>query len=248
MATMTIGTTSRRRADDHRFFRWRAVAMTLTILAGFARSYYLVVPGILPETTKLTPLLHLHGIVFTGWLFFYLVQSWLPGTGNLRLHRKLGQTLGAPLLALLVVVGTVTAFRLAALGLAAHDMKTVGFFAWTMGDIVVLAVCIGAGLANRRNSETHKRWMALAMAEMMGPGMGRLMGAAGIGHHGMGHLVPPLFFGLVIVGLDIVSRGRVLPVTVLGMSLLAGSALLREILMGLPGWPDVAAQIVAIAA
>ncbi len=247
METIAIGTTARRKADDHRFFQWLAVAMTLTILAGFARSYYLVLPGILPERTPLTPLLHLHGIVFTTWLLFYLVQSWLPGTGNLRLHRQLGQ-MGVPLLALLVVVGTITAFRIAALGLAEHDMKTVGFFAWTIGDIVVFATFIGAGLANRRYPERHKRWMALAMAGMMGPGLGRLMGAAGIGGHGMGHLAPPLLFGLSVVVWDIASRGRILPVTAWGFGLLALSEAAREALMMLPGWPAVAARLVAFAA
>lgn len=234
-------------AAEHRFFSWLSVAAVLMIFAGFARSYYLVVPGILPEATPLTPLLHVHGIVFTAWLLLYLVQSWLPGTGNLRLHKRLGQV-GAPLLVLLVAVGTVTAFRLAALGIAAHDRDTVGFFAWTIGDIIVFAAFIWAALAARRDPARHKRLMALAMAGMIGPGLGRVMGQLGLGGYGMGNLLPPILFGLTVVAWDVASRGRVLPVTSRAFAILFASEVMREALMLAPGWPDVAARIVSIAA
>jgi len=231
---------------EHRFFSVLAILMTLSIAVGFAPSYYLVIGGIVPAREPLTTLLHIHGAVFTAWMLLYLVQSILPGIGNLRLHRQLGQV-GAPLLVALVIVGTATAFHQAALALASHDMDGVGFFAWSFGDIVVFVPFVWLALAQRRNPAVHKRLMALAMCGMMGPGFGRVMDLFGHSPLGLSHNLPPLLFGLAIVGWDMASRRRLLPVTAWGFGLLAASELVRELIMALPGWPALAGRIVSVA-
>src|SRR5687767_3050526 len=78
---------------DRRFFTGMAVAAMLTVFAGFAPSYYLKVltgrPGISGQAV-LSPLLHVHGFVFTSWIVLFLVQARLVAARRIGLHRRLG--------------------------------------------------------------------------------------------------------------------------------------------------------------
>jgi hypothetical protein len=57
---------------EHLFHTGMAVAVVLTVFAGFARTYYLK-PYF--GSPSLTPLLHLHGLVFTSWLVLRPLQK-----------------------------------------------------------------------------------------------------------------------------------------------------------------------------
>ena len=46
--------------------------MLITVFIGFSRSYYLK-PWY--GTQELSRLLHLHGVIFTAWVVFFLVQE-----------------------------------------------------------------------------------------------------------------------------------------------------------------------------
>jgi len=90
------------------FFRGMAVAAALTVFVGFARTYYLkdVFAG-----PPLTPLQHLHGFVFTAWILFFLVQTWLVASQRTPLHRRLGVA-GGVLAVLMVVVGVAASMAM----------------------------------------------------------------------------------------------------------------------------------------
>ena len=57
-----------------RFYTGLALAIALTVFAGFAPTYYLR-PWF--QSTGLGGLLHLHGLVFTAWVLLFLTQSTL---------------------------------------------------------------------------------------------------------------------------------------------------------------------------
>ena len=82
-----------------------AIAITITVFAGFSRSYFLKSWYGTPE---LSGLLHLHGLVFTAWVLFFLSQAVLVATGRTYLHRRMGIA-GAVLAGVVVIVGTVVA-------------------------------------------------------------------------------------------------------------------------------------------
>ena len=56
-----------------------AVAMGLTVFAGFAPSYYLRFlsggPGATISGGPFTGLLHLHGALFTAWVLLFVIQT-----------------------------------------------------------------------------------------------------------------------------------------------------------------------------
>jgi hypothetical protein len=73
MATQTAAPLKTRREilRDRRFFLIMAIASALAVFLGFGRTYYL--KGYF-ATPQLTPLVHLHGAVFTLWMVFSLCR------------------------------------------------------------------------------------------------------------------------------------------------------------------------------
>jgi len=72
----TISSTLENPRGERRFFSVMAPAIVVTALAGFARTYFLrpLLPMLAPASLALTPLIHLPGLLFTGWVLLLLVQ------------------------------------------------------------------------------------------------------------------------------------------------------------------------------
>ena len=90
---------------DRLFYSVMAAAVILTVFCGFARTYYLTAWTGAPS---LSPLVHVHGVVFTGWTLLFLAQTLLVAGGRTDLHRRLG-TVGGGLAAAMIVLGYLTA-------------------------------------------------------------------------------------------------------------------------------------------
>lgn len=196
---------------DRAFYTGMAVATALTVLAGFAPSYYL--KGAF-GTRPLSPLLHLHGAVFTTWIVFFIVQVRLVAARKVWLHRRLGIA-GGVLAALMLVVGVAAAVDSARRGFTPPGgFPPLVFLALPVGAVGTFAVLVTAALAWRRRSDVHKRLMLMATISILTPAIARLLGPAGFG--------PPVFFAvndLFVVACVIYDRrvrGRVHPATAWG--------------------------------
>src|SRR6185295_11140879 len=86
-----------------RFHVGMSVAFLVTAFAGFAPSYYL--RG-LSDRPALSPLLHVHGLVFTSWLVLLFVQSTLVSARRVDWHKRLGIA-GAVIAATMVPLGVM---------------------------------------------------------------------------------------------------------------------------------------------
>src|SRR4030095_10394307 len=95
--------TNRRR--EHLFYVGLTSLIVCTVFAGFAPTYFLKSYFGSPP---LSPLLHLHGLVFTSWIVLLVAQTTLVAANRTDIHRRLG-ILGAVIAVLIVVVGTTTA-------------------------------------------------------------------------------------------------------------------------------------------
>ena len=84
------------------FFTGVAIAAAVSVLTGFARSYYLKAVFPIPSF----PLLfHVHGAVFTAWMLLLVLQAWLVATRRTALHRRIGWV-GLCLAVLVLVTGS----------------------------------------------------------------------------------------------------------------------------------------------
>jgi len=226
--TSVIGTRRRSR----RFYVGMAVAIAITVFAGFSRSYFLKSYYGTPE---LSLLLHVHGFVFTSWVLLFLAQTTLVAIELTDLHRKLGVG-GALLAALVLLVGTTTAvLRVKGGSAPIPGVPPLAFLAVPLFDMVVFAILIGTGLSLRGNPDTHKRLMTLATISLMSAPIARLP-------FGLLRAGPPAFFGLTdlfIVALlvyDLATRRRIHPATIWGGLLIVASQPLRLMISGTSAW------------
>lgn len=222
---------------DRRFYSAMAVVMGLTVFAGFAPTYYLRFATGGPVATlnggPFTPLIHLHGALFTAWVVLFIVQTALVSIRRVAVHRRLGVA-GVVLAAAMLVSGTLTAIHAAALGSAPPEVDPLAFLAIPLFDMVLFAVFVTAALVRRRDREAHKRLMLLAYVAILTAAVARLPGVLSLGPLG--------FFGLtflfVVAGgiYDVLSRRRLHKVYVWGGALMALSIPLRLIVSGSGAW------------
>lgn len=220
------------------FYGGMAVALGLTVIAGFAPTYYLRWFDGGPRATiggsPFTPIVHLHGALFTSWILLFIVQTALVASRRVSVHRRLGVA-GAVLAAAMVVAGTATAISSAAGTSAPPDgIDPLAFLAVPLFDMVVFSILVGAALAQRRDREAHKRLMLLAYISIVTAAIARLPGVLPLG--------PPAFFGLSFLFViaaavyDLVSRRRVHRAYLWGGALIAISVPARLMISGTGVW------------
>lgn len=230
-AVRHAGGAARRR--ERVFYTGMALAVMVTVFAGFARTYYLR-PYF--GTPSLTPLLHLHGVVFTSWLVLFLVQTGLVAARRVDVHHRLGMV-GAAVAVLVVVVGTLTALvRARMVELPPGAPSPLVFLTIPLGDMFVFASLAGAGFYFRRRADAHKRLLLLATISILPAATARLPFAF------IQQVGPPAFFGLADLFIvpclvyDLATRGRVHRATLWGGLLLVASQPLRLLIGGTSAW------------
>ncbi len=158
------------RNPERPLYLWAAAGALLIVFAGFARTYYLKLAF---GTPPLSLLLHVHGLVMSAWFVLVAAQVWLVSRGRVGLHRRLG-ILGAVLALAVLVVGTATAITAARLGRAPPGPPPLQFLAVPLGDMLMFAGLVGAGLALRHRRDSHKRLMLLACVGLLTAAIARV--------------------------------------------------------------------------
>lgn len=151
------------------FFARMAIAMALIVVAGFSTQL------LMGRSSFGAPLrVHVHAVLFMGWVAIFVLQSQLATRGPIALHRVLGWLavgwIAAMLVAAMVVIvamargGTVPFFFLPQHFLLADPLTLLGFIALT-----------GGAIALRRQTDWHTRLHMGGMAILTGPAFGRLL-------------------------------------------------------------------------
>ena len=232
------------RRYDRLFYGGMAVALALTVLAGFAATYYLPIVTGAPKATlsgrPFTWLVHVHAVLFTSWVVLFIVQTALVARRRVAVHRRLGVA-GAVLAGAMVVVGTTLAVEAAAHGAAPPGIDPLAFLAIPLFDMILFTVFVAAALALRRDLETHKRLMLMAYISIMVAAVARLPGVIALG--------PPGFFGLtfvfvVIAGIyDLLTRRRLHQAYLWGGGIFLVSQPLRLWISGTAAWREFAEML-----
>jgi FtsH-binding integral membrane protein len=148
------------RRYDKVFFTSMILAMVGSVFFGFAHSYFLA--GVY-NAPPLTPILHIHGGVFSLWMLVLLTQTTLVSAGRVDLHKKLGMA-GFVLACLMVVLGVLaTADSLGKASYLPHPPDHLAFTVVPISAIFIFAVLIALAFRARKDSAKHKRLVLLAM-------------------------------------------------------------------------------------
>jgi hypothetical protein len=220
------------RRRERLFYVGMALAILITVFAGFSRSYFLKAQF---GTPPLSLLLHVHGLVFTSWILLFLTQTTLVAARRTDIHRRLG-VFGGVLAALVVIVGTTTAIIRVKQGATVPGVPPLSFLAVPLFDMVVFAILISAALYYRRRADVHKRLMTLATIALLPAPIARLP-LEMIREGGL-----PVIFGLADLFLvicliyDLIIWRKIHRATAWGGLIILASQPLRLVLSGTTAW------------
>jgi len=152
------------RRYDNRFFSAVAILVLLAVFIGFAPTYYFagVVEAPLPS-----PIIHVHGAVFSIWVLLLIVQTSLVSGRRVDVHRQLG-VFGFVWAGLMILAGLAAATNALVNGRTPRPgLDSKAFFAVPFFDIVMFGVLIFFAMRQRRNPAAHKRLILLATVALL---------------------------------------------------------------------------------
>lgn len=148
------------RRRDSRFYTTMGVVALVVALVGFNSTFRNTVAG----RGEISPIVHVHGALNGAWLWLFIIQSRLIGTGRVALHRRLG-VFGAGLALAMILVGFRASIEAARRGFKIDRANDpLGFLVFPLGDLLAFAVLVALALWFRRRPMAHKRLMLLATA------------------------------------------------------------------------------------
>lgn len=205
-----------------RFYLILSLLMAAVFVGGFGQT----VPDDFTHKPGLPLLLHVHGAVFTLWVFVFVAQPAFVARGSIRLHRQVGMA-GAWLAGLMVVMGVgATVFAIRYKFIPSFFPPTI-FLVLNLLGILTFGGLVAGGIALRRNAEWHKRLMLCATISILGPGLGRLLPM-----DSFGAAAPLVMFAAILLFAvagpiaDLLVRKRVHPAYGWGVAAIALSNLL----------------------
>jgi hypothetical protein len=156
--------------DSEARFHFRiACAMALVLAAGFAIQF---AAG--RSSFSAPPLVHVHAVLFTGWVAIYLLQNWLVASGAAGTHRKLGW-IAAALVPVMLLVGTATTVNAVQMGRVPFFFLPQIFLIYDPATLLCFAGLTTLAIMKRRQTDWHRRLHLCAIAAMLGPGFGRIL-------------------------------------------------------------------------
>jgi len=221
---------------DRMFFGIFTIVAILSVLGGFGRSYSLRAGG-----PPLTPLVQFHAALFAFWMALFAVQVFLVSARRTDIHRRLG-VVGTIVALAMLVAGYITAIVGARTGWTGpgnprDTEEALNFLVIPLGDLALFLLFIAPALYFRRQPETHKRLMVLAM-------IGGILPAA------IGRLPTPLSiavaFALLFAGpvYDRIVRKRIHPAFLWGIAMIVLSIPFRLMLSRTEAWHQFAAWLI----
>jgi hypothetical protein len=208
MATL-VSRPVKTRTDDV-YFIGISIAMLITVVAGFSRSYFFRGMFFAPLPSVL---IHIHGAVFSSWIVLFVVQTVLVARRNIRLHRKLGYA-GAVLAALMVVLGIAATVWSVSVGHTPSIFTPAMFLALNGLGILYFGAFVAWAVVRRNHPAIHKRLMLFATFNLLPPATTRLF--VFILHAPAFNTVTLFAFTLSVLVFDLVQRRKPYAVTLVG--------------------------------
>ncbi len=153
---------------------WRRQAivtslMALIFVAGFLNQF------LMGRSTFDAPLVvHIHALVFFGWVAINTVQAWAAASGRLDLHRPLGW-LAAAWVLMMLAAGVAIMLTKVGEGRAPFFFQPQVFLVENIAGLICFALLTGAAVKLRHDTGWHRRLHLCAFATLMGPAFGRIL-------------------------------------------------------------------------
>jgi hypothetical protein len=235
------------------FYVWMAALFVLIAFSGFAETYWMQLPA---GTFTGSPLLHLHGLLFSAWTLFFLSQTWLAASGRMQHHRAWGVG-GVSLATAMTFVGMATGIASMQKDVAdgfAEQARAFAIVPLTAG--LLFAILVAWAVVTVKQPEVHKRLMMLATLSILQAPIGRFFfltvgGGGGAGSRpGSGPPAPAattipaaLVVGLLLavaIVYDWRKHGRPHPVYLVGGAAVMIVEIGRAFVGGTAGWQAIA--------
>ncbi|MEQ1354135.1 MAG: hypothetical protein ABLT11_08955 [Candidatus Acidiferrum sp.] len=192
------------------FYFFMSLLVAGVLVYGFSHTINknLFHPAVAPPS-----ILYLHAVVFTGWLIFFIFQSALVRTHNVRLHRQTGW-FGLALGVAVLLVGVSTAIAMARFHIHQGATDAEGFLIVPLFDMIAFSIPFALAIYWRKKPEFHRRLILIASCALTAAGFGRFPAFL---------LPPPFFYAgvdvLILLGVarDLIVNRRIHPVYLYGL-------------------------------
>jgi hypothetical protein len=236
-------------ASDHKWDRNAFLGLVILAWVGILSGFGPEIQQHVAKKGFSYPLIvHVHAFLFVGWMILFTTQVLLIRTRRYDAHRKLGFVMAGWAVAM-TVVGPATAWYMDRLEFGTPDGDPA-FQAIQYGDLFVFAPLTAAAILYRRWPSAHKRLMLLGTLHISTAGFARVL--AGPVIHLLGFHFPAtmvaLYSGadLLILGLgayDLVTRKRLHPAYISGVSWVLTVQTLAAWLWTAPAWKPIATHL-----
>ena len=235
MAAASVRETRGSLLVERAFYLSMMAAIFLLVIWGFAPSFFLR-NWLTPPATYIDRPDWMswafigHGLLATGWLILFAVQTVLIGRKQLRLHKAIGRS-AYPLYFANIATGAFVGFLGARYGFHAVPFDSITFAALPWMVIMAFAILGWAGLKERRDPQRHKRLMLLATIALADAGIARVTVFHGLLPNWMSATA---LFVIPLMVWDLATLRRLHRTTIVG-GLLVAAALLLAIPVGMSG-------------
>jgi hypothetical protein len=159
---------------DKYFYFAMSLAMTVVVVYGFSRT---MGERIIHPKTPPPTVLYIHAVVFYGWLAFFISQSALIRTKNVKLHRTAGW-FGVALGVVIPVLGISTAITMNRIRFfVRHEADAPAFMLVPFFDILCFTITFVLAIYWRKRPEFHRRLILIASCALTAAGWGRFPGS-----------------------------------------------------------------------
>ena len=166
-----MATNANRRSFQPSFYFWMTLVMAFFIFGGFGLTY--LKPMATGTLAPLPPLVHVHGLVYFGWMILLMAQAFLINVRNVNLHRSVG-TFGIAVATALLIFGALTAILFAR---ATKDNPIPDYYKLmylSLVAVISFGTLFCLAIRNTRRPETHRLLILLATINLLPPGINRL--------------------------------------------------------------------------
>ena len=152
------------------FYFCMSLVMAALVLSGFSRT---VKANLFHANPPRPLLLWIHGVAFSTWVVFFIVQSTLVRARKVSVHRLLGR-FGAGLAAVMVVLGFTIAVMMTRFdSLVLHQNGVESFLSIPFVDMIIFGSCMVMAIYWRRKPDYHRRLVFIATCQLMDAAIGR---------------------------------------------------------------------------